>query len=110
MLQKTTQNIINYVIVQRMAELIGLTQKAVDRKIEDDMTKVTLQPDELEQLTGYEQATKQLNLLHKRGFTRAYIGRRGVVLERAHYEAVCQGLIDRPVAKEANLGFFRGRK
>jgi hypothetical protein len=71
---------------------------------------ITLQPDELEQLTGFEQATKQLNVLHKRGFTRAFIGRRGLVLERAHYEAVCRGQIDKPVAKEVDLSFFGKRK
>lgn len=74
------------------------------------MNAVVLQPDELQQLTGYEQATKQLDVLHKRGFTRAFIGRRGLVLERAHFEAICQGSLDRPVAKEANLAFFGGRK
>lgn len=74
------------------------------------MNDVTLQPEELEQLTGYEQATKQLDVLHKRGFTRAFIGRRGLVLERAHYEAVCRGQIDRPAPKEVNLSFFGARK
>jgi hypothetical protein len=74
------------------------------------MNAVTLQPDELEHLTGYEQATKQLDVLHKRGFTRAFIGRRGLVLERVHYEAVCRGQIDRPVAKEVNLSFFGAKK
>jgi hypothetical protein len=74
------------------------------------MTAVTLQPNELELLTGYEQATKQLMMLHKRGFNRAFIGRHGVVLERAHYEAVCRGQIDRPVAKEVNLSIFGARK
>ena len=74
------------------------------------MTAVTLQPDELEQLTGYEQATKQLDVLHKRGFTRAFIGRRGLVLERAHYEAVCRGQLDKPEARSANLSFFGSRK
>lgn len=73
-------------------------------------TQVVLQPDELLQLTGYEQATKQLEVLHKRGFTRAFIGRRGLVLERAHFEAVCRGQIDRPVQKVANLSFFGTRK
>ena len=71
------------------------------------VTPVVLNADELQALTGYEQPTKQLNILHKRGFTRAFIGRRGVVLERAHYEAVCQGVsLDRPVVKEVNLAFF----
>jgi hypothetical protein len=71
---------------------------------------ITLQPDELEQLTGFEQATKQLNVLHRRGFTRAFIGRHGLVLERAHYEAVCRGQIGTPVAKEVDLSFFGKRK
>jgi hypothetical protein len=74
------------------------------------MTALTLQPEELEQLTGFEQATKQLDVLHKRGFTRAFIGRRGLILERAHYEAVCRGQIDRPMPKEVNLSFFGARK
>jgi hypothetical protein len=74
------------------------------------MTAVTLQPEELAQLTGYEQATKQLDVLHKRGFSRAFIGRRGLVLERAHYEAVCRGQIGMPAAKEVNLSVFGPRK
>lgn len=68
---------------------------------------LTLQPDELAAITGYEQATKQLNVLHRRGFNRAFIGRKGVVLERAHYEAVCRGeVVDKAHAKEVNLSFF----
>lgn len=54
---------------------------------------VILQPDELEDLTGYTQGTKQLEILRKRGFNRAFIGRKGVILERAHFEAVCAGQI-----------------
>lgn len=34
---------------------------------------------ELEAVTGYEQASKQLDVLHKRGFARAWIGRHGRV-------------------------------
>lgn len=71
---------------------------------------ITLQPDELKKITGYEQATKQLNVLRRRGFNRAYISRRGLVLERAHYDAVCQGQVDKPAAKEANLSFMGARK
>lgn len=56
-----------------------------------DTSTITLTPAELEQLTGYKQATKQLNVLHSRGFHRAYISRNGLVLERAHYDAVCRG-------------------
>lgn len=74
------------------------------------MSAITLEPEELKQLTGYEQATKQLDVLHKRGFDRAVIERNGLVLERAHFEAVCRGQIDTPAAKEADLSFFRARK
>lgn len=55
------------------------------------MTSVTLSREELKALTGYEQPSKQLAELHRRGFARAYIGRQGLVLERAHFEAVCRG-------------------
>lgn len=69
-----------------------------------------LQPDELEQLTGYQIPTKQLNVLHQRGFTRAFIGRRGLVLERAHYEAVCRGQAEKAAEKKVNLAFMGGRQ
>jgi hypothetical protein len=73
-------------------------------------TGITLTPDELADLTGYRTATKQLNVLRNRGFVRAYISRRGVVLERAHYDAVCRGQAveqqPRP-SKGANLSFLR---
>jgi len=66
---------------------------------------ITLQPDELEHLTGFKQATQQLNVLQRRGFNRAFIGRRGLVLERAHYEAVCRGQISKPEAKSFKVSF-----
>lgn len=51
---------------------------------------LTLTADELRTLTGYAQPSKQLAELHRQGFHRARIGRiGGIVLERAHYEAVC---------------------
>lgn len=54
-----------------------------------------LSPDELVALTGYRRACDQIPELHRQGFLRA---RRspagGVILERAHYEAVCAGRID----------------
>ena len=47
---------------------------------------------ELRQITGYTTAARQLEVLHKRGFIRAYRSRDGrVVLERPHYLAVCRG-------------------
>jgi hypothetical protein len=67
---------------------------------------ITLSEQEIAALTGYERPTKQLAVLHNRGFLRAYIGRKGVVLERAHYEAVSRGEVH-TATKKANLGFLR---
>lgn len=56
------------------------------------MDSIILTKEEIEQITGYTQATKQLNVLQRRGFLRAYIDRNGrVVLERNHYDAVTSG-------------------
>jgi predicted GIY-YIG superfamily endonuclease len=52
---------------------------------------ITLSPEELERVTGYRQAARQLAVLKDLGFWRARRSRGGtadVVLERAHYEAV----------------------
>ncbi len=71
---------------------------------------LVLQDLELVELTGYQKATKQLQVLHRRGFHRAFISRAGrVVLERAHYEAVTRGETAAPGAarKAANLSFLR---
>lgn len=74
------------------------------------MSDITLSREELEALTGYKVPTKQLDRLHRRGFHRAYIGRDGVVLERAHYEAVA-GVAEKPKkdkpAAAANLSWMR---
>ena len=51
-----------------------------------------LPADELFAVTGYSRAAEQLAELHRLGFVRARIDRLGrVVLERAHYDAVCDG-------------------
>jgi hypothetical protein len=76
------------------------------------MSGIKLSPAEVEGLTGYRVATKQLQVLHRRGFHRAYIGRDGVVLERVHYEAVAgaaeqQRKAAKPTAA-ANLSWMRG--
>lgn len=57
------------------------------------MDALLLHPDELLALTGYKRPADQLQELHRQGFTRA---RRSpatgaVILERAHYLAVCAG-------------------
>lgn len=79
------------------------------------MSGIILSPQELEELTGYQQCTKQLRVLHARGFLRAYINRKGdVVLERIHYEAVSRGEVfhvanGKPAVKApkaANLDFL----
>jgi len=70
---------------------------------------IVLSEAEIAALTGYENATKQLNVLHSRGFTRAWINRRGkVVLERGHYEAIIAGeQRTSSGGKSANLTFLR---
>lgn len=74
-------------------------------------SKIILSKAELEALTGYEVATKQLHILRERGFTRAFIDRNGkVVLERTHYEAVTSGTAQavgpEPKRRGANLSIF----
>lgn len=56
---------------------------------------LVLSPDELKKVTGgYSQQAAQLAELHRQGFWRARRARRTgqVLLERAHYDAVCRGL------------------
>jgi hypothetical protein len=55
---------------------------------------------EIAALTGNLQKPRcQVNLLQKRGFARARLERGRVVLERAHYEAVCRGAFAAPPEK-----------
>lgn len=62
------------------------------------MLTLTLTPDELVNLTGYQRPGDQLRELHAQGFVRARLNRLGdVVLERDHYTAVCQGRYARPL-------------
>ena len=60
-------------------------------------------------LTDYEQPAKQLEVLHSRGFARAWIGRHGrVILERTHDDAVCRNEYAQPKPRlSANLDFMR---
>lgn len=51
---------------------------------------LTLTPAELAEVTRCKRPGDQLDVLHRRGFHRAWRAKDGsVVLERAHYEAVC---------------------
>ena len=53
----------------------------------------TLTPDEIDSLTKSRQLRKQLAELREQGFWRARLGRDGIILETAHYEAVCAGAL-----------------
>lgn len=53
---------------------------------------IVLSDDEIEHLTGYKLASRQLKELHRQGFWRARLSPVGrVLVERAHYEAVSSG-------------------
>lgn len=64
-----------------------------------------LTPAEIDQLTpGLVLPAAKLRELHRRGFWRAWVARdRSIVLERAHYDAVCAGALP-PGAKPADTG------
>lgn len=48
--------------------------------------------EQIERMTGYVMPCKQLEVLHQRGFVRAYRNRKGdVILEQSHYDAVTRG-------------------
>jgi hypothetical protein len=52
---------------------------------------LTLTDAEIREITDYVQPARQLAELRRQGFYRARMGRHGgVILERAHYEAVAQ--------------------
>lgn len=64
------------------------------------MNDVTMNDAELVAITRYSRTAEQLAELHRQGFHRARRGRTGgVVLERAHYEAVCAGRVAVAVPK-----------
>ncbi len=57
------------------------------------ISSVVLSAAEIRSLTGYTSATKQLQVLHERGFIRAFRARDGqIILERRHFESVCDGV------------------
>lgn len=57
------------------------------------MTSITLSEAEIQAITGYVQPASQLAELLRRGFDRARRSSRTgmVIVERAHYDAVCAG-------------------
>ncbi len=62
------------------------------------MSDIVLSAEEIEAITQYKVPTMQLEVLRRRGFHRAYIGRKGIVLERGHYDAVVAGRDAAPAA------------
>ena len=53
---------------------------------------IILDAEELESVTGYKTPKRQVKELRRQGFYRARIAVAGnVILERAHYDAVCAG-------------------
>lgn len=70
----------------------------------------TLSPQEIEQITDYTSKCRQLEVLHKRGFVRAYRSRNGkIVLERPHFEAVSRGEYGKAAQEKptVNLSFLK---
>jgi hypothetical protein len=66
---------------------------------------ITLTSSEIERITGgYKQPGKQLAELHRLGFYRARRSKvtGGVILERAHYDAVAAGLPASPATSKAD--------
>lgn len=57
---------------------------------------VLMSPEDVKRIAGgYDQPRRQLDELHARGFWRARLSRfNEVILERAHYEAVCAGAVE----------------
>lgn len=80
------------------AEIDGLTA-----------TNIVLSLKEICAITGYKTPTMQLGVLRKRGYYRAVIGRKGVVLTRTHFDAVESGQDSAPASKPkvANLSHLR---
>lgn len=66
-----------------------------------------MSPDEIEAITQYRIPTMQLNELRRQGFFRARMGRRGVVLERGHYNAVVAGQVQGMSTKTASVPTLR---
>lgn len=73
------------------------------------MSDLVLSAQQIFELTGYKLPALQLEVLHRRGFYRACIGRNGVVLTRAHFNSIEHGEDKAAPAprKVANLSHLR---
>jgi hypothetical protein len=91
--------------------LARLPQGALATALPTREAVILLSPNELYELTHYRLAAKQLEELRRQGFYRARIGRSGaVVLERAHYEAVCRGVECGATAARPKVRPYRSRQ
>lgn len=66
--------------------------------------------EQIERMTGYVMPSKQLEVLHQRGFVRAYRNRLGeVILEQSHYDAVTRGQFGAhaPAKPAVNVAFLK---
>lgn len=80
------------------------------------MGSAILSEKELMEITGYSSPNQQLNVLHQRGFVRAFRSRHGnVVLERPHFQAVCRGQYGssdaiKPTGQGVDLSFMKAHR
>lgn len=85
-----------------MGSVLVLPGVQVDQPRPDEPLGLNLSFAEVQEAAGgYKRPADQLQELHRRGFARAYIptvGRKRVVLERAHYDAVVRGQFAMPAA------------
>lgn len=74
------------------------------------MSDDTIPAEQIERMTGYKQAARQLTELHRQGFWRARRARvtGEVILERPHYDAVSAGLPQG--SKPANQPMLRSQR
>jgi hypothetical protein len=69
--------------------------KHVSELTAEALDGVILHPVEIERITGgLTQPRRQVEELRKHGYWRARLVRGAVILERAHYNAVCAGAVE----------------
>lgn len=77
----------------------------------EEMTErqpIVLSDDEIVEITGgYTQPARQIEELHRQGFVRARRGAASgrVIVERAHYEAVCAGIYGKAESSPPRQGY-----
>lgn len=72
------------------------------RWVVPDNTTTTLTPEEINSITQHRRLRDQLTELREQGFWRARLGRKGIILETAHYEAVCAGALPPGTVRQDN--------